>query len=187
MSKKRYAVAIDGPSGAGKSTLARAVAERLGILYVDTGAIYRTIGLYVQRCGVDPKDAPAVLALLPEVHIGMDHDADGVQRMLLSHLHDLGHAVGVRQQRVQFFIQLRHAADLLSSSLQGFFQMLYQRRTLRCGHHTLEHGGQRRHVTGGGLLCSAAQRRGITAGQHSQQSAAIRRLHHRTQRGGVIF
>ena len=66
MSKKRYAVAIDGPSGAGKSTLARAVAERLGILYVDTGAIYRTIGLYVQRCGVDPKDAPAVLALLPE-------------------------------------------------------------------------------------------------------------------------
>lgn len=63
MNKKRYAVAIDGPSGAGKSTLARAVAERLGILYVDTGAIYRTIGLYVQRCGVDPKDAPAVLAL----------------------------------------------------------------------------------------------------------------------------
>ena len=81
MSKKRYAVAIDGPSGAGKSTLARAVAERLGILYVDTGAIYRTIGLYVQRRGVD---APAVLALLPEVHVGMDHDADGVQRMLLN-------------------------------------------------------------------------------------------------------
>lgn len=84
MSKKRYAVAIDGPSGAGKSTLAKAVAERLGILYVDTGAIYRTIGLYVQRCGVDPKDTAAVLALLPEVHIGMDHDADGVQRMLLN-------------------------------------------------------------------------------------------------------
>lgn len=84
MSKKQYAVAIDGPSGAGKSTLAKAVAERLGILYVDTGAIYRTIGLYVQRCGVDPKDAPVVLALLPEVHIGMDHDADGVQRMLLN-------------------------------------------------------------------------------------------------------
>ena len=84
MSKKRYAVAIDGPSGAGKSTLARAVAERLGILYVDTGAIYRTIGLYVQRRGVDPKDAPSVLALLPEVHVGMDHDADGVQRMLLN-------------------------------------------------------------------------------------------------------
>ena len=84
MSKKQYAVAIDGPSGAGKSTLARAAAERLGILYVDTGAIYRTIGLYVQRRGIDPKDTAAVLAALPDICIGMDHDADGMQRMLLN-------------------------------------------------------------------------------------------------------
>lgn len=84
MNKKQYAVAIDGPSGAGKSTLARAVAERLGILYVDTGAIYRTIGLYVQRRGIDPKDTAAVLAALPDIRIGMDHDADGMQRMLLN-------------------------------------------------------------------------------------------------------
>lgn len=84
MNKKQYAVAIDGPSGAGKSTLARAAAERLGILYVDTGAIYRTIGLYVQRCGIDPKDTAAVLAALPDIRIGMDHDADGMQRMLLN-------------------------------------------------------------------------------------------------------
>ena len=84
MSKKQYAVAIDGPSGAGKSTLARAAAERLGILYVDTGAIYRTIGLYVQRRGIDPKDTAAVLAALPDIRIGMDHDDDGMQRMLLN-------------------------------------------------------------------------------------------------------
>ena len=84
MSKKQYAVAIDGPSGAGKSTLARAAAERLGILYVDTGAIYRTIGLYVQRRGIDPKDTAAVLAALPDIRIGIDHDADGMQRMLLN-------------------------------------------------------------------------------------------------------
>ena len=84
MNDKRYAVAIDGPSGAGKSTLARAAAERLGILYVDTGAIYRTIGLYVQRRGIDPKDPAAVLAALPDIRIGMAHDADGVQRMLLN-------------------------------------------------------------------------------------------------------
>lgn len=84
MDKKQYAVAIDGPSGAGKSTLARAAAERLGILYVDTGAIYRTIGLYVQRRGIDPKDTAAVLAALPDIRIGMDHDADGMQRMLLN-------------------------------------------------------------------------------------------------------
>lgn len=84
MNKKQYAVAIDGPSGAGKSTLARAAAERLGILYVDTGAIYRTIGLYVQRRGIDPKDTAAVLAALPDIRIGMDHDADGMQRRLLN-------------------------------------------------------------------------------------------------------
>ena len=84
MNKKQYAVAIDGPSGAGKSTLAKAAAERLGILYVDTGASYRTIGLYVQRLGIDPKDTAAVLAALPDIRIGMDHDADGMQRMLLN-------------------------------------------------------------------------------------------------------
>ena len=84
MNKKQYAVAIDGPSGAGKSTLAKAAAERLGILYVDTGAIYRAIGLYVQRRGIDPKDTAAVLAALPDIRIGMAHDADGVQRMLLN-------------------------------------------------------------------------------------------------------
>lgn len=84
MNKKQYAVAIDGPSGAGKSTLARAAAERLGILYVDTGAIYRTIGLYVRHRGIDPKDTAAVLAALPDIRIGMDHDADGMQRMLLN-------------------------------------------------------------------------------------------------------
>ena len=84
MNDKRYAVAIDGPSGAGKSTLAKAAAERLGILYVDTGAIYRTIGLYVQRRGIDPKDTAAVLAALPDIRIGMDHDDDGMQRMLLN-------------------------------------------------------------------------------------------------------
>lgn len=84
MNKKQYAVAIDGPSGAGKSTLAKAAAERLGILYVDTGAIYRTIGLYVRRHGIDPKDTAAVLAALPDIRIGMDHDDDGMQRMLLN-------------------------------------------------------------------------------------------------------
>ena len=48
-----YSIAIDGPSGAGKSTLARALADRLGFFYVDTGAIYRTLGLYIARQGGD--------------------------------------------------------------------------------------------------------------------------------------
>lgn len=83
MSEKRYAVAVDGPSGAGKSTLARAIAARLGILYVDTGAIYRTIGLAVKERGLDAHDAAAVGALLPELSICMDYGDDGEQRMCL--------------------------------------------------------------------------------------------------------
>lgn len=64
-------IAIDGPSGAGKSSLARAVARELGIVYVDTGALYRTVGLFVRRAGVDPKNAPAVIACLPRIELKM--------------------------------------------------------------------------------------------------------------------
>ncbi len=84
MEKKRYAIAVDGPSGAGKSTLAKAVAKELRITYVDTGAIYRVIGLAACRRGVDPKDAAAVEALLPGLTIGMEHGGDGLQRMYLN-------------------------------------------------------------------------------------------------------
>ena len=77
-------IALDGPSGAGKSTMARALAERLGYLYVDTGAIYRTLGLFALRQGVDPSDAAGVEALLPRAEIGFVHDpADGIQHMYL--------------------------------------------------------------------------------------------------------
>ena len=84
MNEKIYAVAVDGPSGAGKSTLAKAAAERLGILYVDTGAIYRTIGVYVYRHHIDPKDAAAVAAVLPEITISLRYDEVGLQRMYLN-------------------------------------------------------------------------------------------------------
>ena len=57
-------IAIDGPAGAGKSTLARRLAEKLGFLYVDTGAIYRTVALAVLRAGIDPADAARVVPLL---------------------------------------------------------------------------------------------------------------------------
>lgn len=62
-------VAIDGPAGAGKSTLARRLAAELGYIYVDTGAMFRTIGLYALREGKDPKDNEAVNALLPEISL----------------------------------------------------------------------------------------------------------------------
>lgn len=82
--KEFYSVAIDGPSGAGKSTLARAVAKELGFLYVDTGAIYRSVGYYAFQKGIDPKDAAAVEAVLPQIHIEMVYGEDGLQHMILN-------------------------------------------------------------------------------------------------------
>lgn len=84
MEQKIYSVAVDGPSGAGKSTLAKAAAAKLGIVYVDTGAIYRSIGYYVYCKGIDPRDAQAVIAILPELDIQMRYGEDGVQRMILN-------------------------------------------------------------------------------------------------------
>ena len=81
---KTISIAIDGPSGAGKSTLAKSVSKDLGYLYVDTGAIYRTIGYGVYRRGADPKDGEAVAALLPEFEVGLTYGADGLQHMTLN-------------------------------------------------------------------------------------------------------
>ncbi len=79
-----YAIAIDGPSGAGKSSLARDCAAAFGFLYVDTGAIYRTVGLAAYRRDLDRRDESAVAALLPELDIRMSYNAEGEQRMFLN-------------------------------------------------------------------------------------------------------
>ena len=79
-----YAIAIDGPSGAGKSTIARAAAKRFGFIYVDTGAIYRTVGLAAYRGGIDRRDASAVEALLPQLEIAMRYTDAGEQHMYLN-------------------------------------------------------------------------------------------------------
>lgn len=84
MTNKLCSVAIDGPSGAGKSTIAKAAAARFGFIYVDTGAMYRTIGLAVRRAEADPGDAEAVIALLPGISIRFDYGEDGTQRMFLN-------------------------------------------------------------------------------------------------------
>ena len=76
-------IAIDGPAGAGKSTLARRLARELGFLYVDTGAIYRTVALKVLRAGADPEDPSQVIPLLDGLEISMDYGPDGEQRMFL--------------------------------------------------------------------------------------------------------
>ncbi len=82
--EKLVSVAIDGPSGAGKSTLAKSIAGELGYVYVDTGAIYRTIGYFVRSRGADPGDAESVQRLLPEIHVKMMYSKDGLQHMLLN-------------------------------------------------------------------------------------------------------
>lgn len=81
---KFTSIAIDGPSGAGKSTMARKVAAELGFLYVDTGAIYRSVSLYAYRAGVAKEDAERIVALLPQVQIDMEYREDGVQHMILN-------------------------------------------------------------------------------------------------------
>ena len=80
---RKIRIAIDGPSGAGKSTLARSAAEKLGFLYVDTGAIYRTIGYDSYLRGIDPAVEAAVTARLPQLRVELRHGGDGLQHMLL--------------------------------------------------------------------------------------------------------
>ena len=84
MSEIICSVAIDGPAGAGKSTIAKAAAARYGFIYVDTGAIYRTVGLAAKRAGVEPRDEAGVLDLLPTLSIRFDYGEDGAQRMFLN-------------------------------------------------------------------------------------------------------
>lgn len=80
---KKINVAIDGPSGAGKSTLAKMTAKEFGFKYVDTGAIYRALGLYVLRAGLSSDDEAGVEKLLPLVDIKIIYDDEGFQRMFL--------------------------------------------------------------------------------------------------------
>ena len=69
---EKMRIALDGPSGAGKSTVAKALAKELGIIYVDTGALYRTIGLYVKNKGLEKTDTPAIISCLDEIKLGME-------------------------------------------------------------------------------------------------------------------
>jgi len=78
-----FSIAIDGPSGAGKSTIAKIIAKDLDIIYLDTGALYRAIGLYVFNKGIDPTDANRVIPLLNEINIEIIPQKDG-QRVILN-------------------------------------------------------------------------------------------------------
>ena len=72
-----FAIAIDGPAGAGKSSAAKAAAKKLGFIYVDTGALYRTVSLYMFKSGIEISDPEAVAAALPQVKISLKFEEDG--------------------------------------------------------------------------------------------------------------
>ena len=83
---KYISVAIDGPAGAGKSTIAKALAKELGFHYVDTGAIYRTLGYFFDLIGIGPKDIDGITKYIDECVIEIEWDEDGSQHMFLNEI-----------------------------------------------------------------------------------------------------
>ncbi len=81
---KKKSIAIDGPSGAGKSSMAKALAKELHFVYVDTGAIYRTVGLAANRSGISVANIDDVVKILPKLKIELLYCDEGAQRMLLN-------------------------------------------------------------------------------------------------------
>ncbi|MBE6936853.1 MAG: (d)CMP kinase [Ruminococcaceae bacterium] len=79
---KKIQVALDGPSGSGKSSLAKRLSRDLGLYYIDTGALYRAVGLYLKECGVTPEDVSAIEAALADCRVSFDF-VDGAQRTML--------------------------------------------------------------------------------------------------------
>ena len=114
-------IAIDGPAGAGKSTVARAAAKELNFLYVDTGAIYRTVALAVDRLGINPGEGEAVARALPALKIRMDHGPSGEQRMFLGE-EDVSKAI--RENRVSALASKVSALPQVRAFLLDFQRQL---------------------------------------------------------------
>lgn len=164
---KFRSIAIDGPSGAGKSTLARRLASELGFLYVDTGAIYRTVALNAQRQGVDPASREDVIPLLEQLDIRMAYGEDGLQHMYLGE-EDVTEAIRV------------HAVSQCASLVAAIpevrsFLLDYQRKLAR-EHHVVMDGRD----IGTVVLPDADVKIFLTA---SAQIRAQRRLLELEQRG----
>jgi cytidylate kinase len=115
-------IAIDGPSGAGKSTVAKALAQKLAIVYVDTGALYRTIGYAAVTRGVGTKDAEGLAAMLPDIHIDVKYE-DGVQCVYLN-----GENLGDRIRRPEISMA---ASDVSSVPVVRAFLLDTQRDIAR--------------------------------------------------------
>ena len=81
---KKISIAIDGPAGAGKSTIARRLAKELGYMYVDTGAIYRTVAYFFDLWGIAPKDIDGITRYIDELTVNIEYDEDGLQHMIMN-------------------------------------------------------------------------------------------------------
>ena len=81
---KKISIAIDGPAGAGKSTIAKRLAKEMGYMYVDTGAIYRTVAYFFDLWGVAPKDIDGITRYIDELTVGIEYDEDGLQHMIMN-------------------------------------------------------------------------------------------------------
>ncbi|MBE6993041.1 MAG: (d)CMP kinase [Ruminococcaceae bacterium] len=123
---KHINIAIDGPSGAGKSTLARRTAQELGYIYVDTGAMYRAIGLYVLRRGIAADDKAAVVACLPEITVDIGYQ-DGVQRIFLNGEDVSG---SIRTEEVSQYASAVSAVPEVRAHLMGLQRSLAARSSV---------------------------------------------------------
>ena len=81
---KKISIAIDGPAGAGKSTIARRLAKEMGYMYVDTGAIYRTVAYFFDLWGIAPKDIDGITRYIDELTVNIEYDEDGLQHMIMN-------------------------------------------------------------------------------------------------------
>ena len=93
---KTYSIAIDGPAGAGKSTIAKRLAKEMGYMYVDTGAIYRTVAYFFDLWGVSPKDIDNITRYIDELTINIEYDEDGLQHMIMNGM-DVTHDIRTQE------------------------------------------------------------------------------------------
>ena len=131
MNGKFHSIAIDGPAGAGKSTMARRVAKELGYQYVDTGAIYRTVGYHMWMMGIGPRDADGIRRLIDEVNVQIEYAPDGVQHMILN-----GHDVTDEIRTAQMAI---YASGVSAQPVVREF-LLDMQRELACQHNVVMDG-----------------------------------------------
>lgn len=126
-----FSIAIDGPSGAGKSTVARGVARRMGAMYLDTGAMYRAVALYMIREGVPLKDARAVAQRCADADVRVCHAGDGAQRVYLGQ-EDV--SVAIRAENVSM------AASAVSAVPEVRERMVALQRSIAQGHSVVMDG-----------------------------------------------